>query len=378
MATSVVVDVAARSDRGLVRERNEDAVLVGDLDAGALLAAEGAHRVEGARGPLLAVLDGMGGVGHGDLASRLAGEVLWAELAALPATAERPVFARHLRRAVRAANRRLIEAGETDPALRGMGTTASAAALCGDVAVLAQVGDSRAYLLRSDRLTQITRDQSVVSALVSAGVLSETQARTSMQRSLILQALGGDQDVEVALSVAELCRGDLLLLCSDGLHGVVDDARIATELAAAGDVEAAADALVALAHEAGAPDNVSVVVAAFSGEHLRAPRGDDDQPRFTELDPREEGERALTQTSRVARRLAHRAGLRPDSSDDALPATGPHAVVRVGAEAAPRPRRAPAGPASAALAARRRVGPVVWIAALLIAALSAYAAWDLL
>lgn len=371
----MIAQVAARTDAGLVRTRNEDAVVVGDLES-ERGEVGGCSEIASERGPLLAVLDGMGGTSGGDVASRLAGDTLWEELAAAPPTRERPVFARHLRRAVRAANRRLRERAADDPALAGMGTTLSAAALVDGVAVLAQVGDSRAYVFRGGRLTQITRDQSLVSALVSAGRLTESEARDSMQRSLILQALGAADDVEVALSIAEVRQGDRLLLCSDGLHGVLEDADIAAVLAAAGDVGAAADALIERARAAGAPDNVSVVLAEFSGDDLAPPLGDVDQPRFIELDPSEE---ALTETSMVGRRLARRAGLRADTGDETVPATGPHAVVRVGATRRDgKGGRAPVGPAVAHLAARRRVGLAAWLLAIALgAAALIYALWTL-
>jgi protein phosphatase len=372
MPERVIVELAGRSDVGLLRENNEDHLLIGDLDRGELAAGEAVIRhADGARGPLLVVCDGMGGVAGGEVASRLAAQVLWEEMRDAPATAERAVFARHLRRAIRAANRRLREEGERDPALRGMGTTVSAAGLCGEVLVVAQVGDSRAYVERRGALTQVTRDQSVVSALVHAGRLSESEARASEQRSLILQALGAAADVDVALSIVELRQGDRLLLCSDGLHGPVADLALAATLSEQPEVEAAAAALIRLAHTAGGPDNTTVVVARFSGEGLR-PAGPDDELRFAEFDPMEEGDRALTDTSLVSRRLAAKAGLRRDMPPPAIPATGQHRVVRIEAlEPGEDAGGSPLGPAGRRLAAGRRLGPWAWLVAILAIGLAA-------
>ncbi|HLU65604.1 MAG TPA: protein phosphatase 2C domain-containing protein [Kofleriaceae bacterium] len=363
----VQVSAYAVTDAGLVRDTNEDWFAVGDLDRGSLAEAGALTEVTGARGPLFVVCDGMGGVAGGEVASRLAVETVWQEMLGSRATEERPVYARLLRRAIRAAHRRVLEEGVKRPELRGMGTTVSAAGLAGDALILAQVGDSRAYIERHGTLTQVTRDQSVVSALVHAGRISETEARLSEKRSLILQALGTGEDVDVALSLVELRRGDRLLLCSDGLHGPVGDEALRHALAEHEDLGAAVDALVRLARQAGAPDNVTVVLARFAGDRLPLP-GEGDAPRFTELDPNEEGESALTNTSYVARRLAARAGLRrSDSAPPPIPATGQHRAVRLPDEleralaARRKGRGAPAGPASEALARGARLGLVAWV-----------------
>jgi protein phosphatase len=372
----IQVSVFGLSDAGLVRDSNEDWLAIGDLDRGDLGAANALTEVAGTRGPLLLVCDGMGGMAGGEVASKLAAETVWQEMLTSRSTDERPVYARLLRRAIRAAHRRVIEETHTRPELRGMGTTVSAAGLAGDALIIAQVGDSRAYIERRGTLTQVTRDQSVVSALVHAGRLSETEARLSEKRSLILQALGTGEDVDVALSLVELRRGDRLLLCSDGLHGPVNDEALRYALAENEDLATAVDKLVGLARQAGAPDNVTVVLARFTGNRLPEPVGDD-PPRFAEMDPNEEGPDALTTTSYVARRLAARAGLRSDAVPPVIPATGAHRIVRLPGDK-DRPRLAtqlsrrgrsgsPAGPASEALARGSRLGLVAWVVALVAA-----------
>jgi serine/threonine protein phosphatase PrpC len=316
-------------------------------------------RCTGPRGPLFVVCDGMGGVAGGEVASQLAVDVVWREMRGSPPTYERSVFARHLRRAIRSAHRQVIDEAQARPELRGMGTTVSAAGLAGAALLIAQVGDSRAYIERSGALTQVTRDQSVVSALVHAGRLSEMEARLSEKRSLILQALGSGPDVDVAISLVELRRGDRLLLCSDGLHGPINDDALRHVLVGQPDLDGAARALLALARQAGAPDNVTAVLARFGGDRLPLPTGPDDRPRFTELDPNEEGEGALTSTSYVGRRLAARAGLRNDSIPPGIPATGQHRAVRPPAE--------PAEPVPAVKAPGSRVALVAFLVALAIA-----------
>lgn len=357
----IEVSAFGATDPGLVRQSNEDAFAVGNLDGGARAGEGEVLRTAGSRGPLLIVCDGMGGVVGGEVASRLATDTIWEEMLRSRPTTERLVYARLLRRSLRAAHQGLIEEGQARPELRGMGTTVSAAGLAGGALLIAQVGDSRAYIQRRTTLTQVTRDQSVVSALVHAGRMNELEARLSEKRSLILQALGAGDDVDVALSLVELRRGDRLLLCSDGLHGPVNDEAIRHTLDTQEDLGEAVRALVALARQGGAPDNVTCILARFEGEALPPPVGDDDRPRFVEVDITEDGERALTSTSVVARRLAARAGLRADTRPPPLPATGQHRAVRPPADVV-LPRDG-VGPATAAYDQASRIGKVAWVIA---------------
>ena len=379
----IVVEVFGRTDIGLARESNQDCFLVGDLDAGLPVTMPALWRSDGSRGPLLVVCDGMGGAAGGEVASRLATDVMWGEMSAAAPPPERDVYARILRRAVRLANRRIWEDAQRTPGLRGMGTTVSAAGLAGDALIVAQVGDSRAYVQRGGTLTQVTRDQSIVSALVHAGRITPEEARTSGQSNMILQALGAHVDVDVSLSLVDLRRGDRLLLCSDGLHGAVPDEMLRATLASCPDLDEAVATLILLAHRAGAPDNVTAVVARFTGESLHEPASEEDLPRFTELNPHEEGDRALATTSWVARRLAARAGIGDDPGPPVLPTTGQHPVysgqVPETAESGPAAAGPdePGGPAGAVLAERERLGLVAWVVAALAAiALLAWLLWD--
>jgi protein phosphatase len=152
-----------------------------------------------------------------------------------------------------------------------MGTTATVAGVLGTNLFLAQVGDSRGYLIRGGRAVQVTKDQSLTQRLVDAGELSEEEAATSARRNIILQALGPDPRIKVELTYQPLSRGDLLVLCSDGLSNQVRRDEIAEMAAAKPDLEALGNELVTLANTRGGPDNITVVLARFEGERFPAP-----------------------------------------------------------------------------------------------------------
>ena len=224
------------SDPGLVRSNNEDAGITGDR--------------------LLAVADGMGGLPAGEVAS----EIVIGILTELDPPAEPEAAQAALRAAISTANARIRAAIGADPERDGMGTTVTAAILAGSELVLAQVGDSRCYLLREARLRQLTRDDTFVQELVDQGVLTPEEARRHPQRSLVTRAVQG-HDAPPAVAVLTLAAGDRLLLCSDGLSDYVDDTAIAATLTGYADRRHCAEQLVKLAHQAGAPDNVTVALA---------------------------------------------------------------------------------------------------------------------
>lgn len=319
------VAIAAASDVGQVREHNEDSFLVGDLDSGMLVQGAEPWIAEVDRGALLVVCDGMGGVEGGEVASDLAAQVIWREMKATPGTKDPEVFARLLRRATRVANHDVHAMSKREPGLRGMGTTVSAAGVVGDRLVVATVGDSRAYVLRSGVIVQVTRDQSLSSALLMAGHDPDEAEKAG---SAILQALGVGEDVEPSLSIIELRRGDRVLLCSDGLHGLVGDPALALLMSAPHSVGESVMLLITAARAAGGSDNITAVVADVTGERLAPPSGDDDLPTFREFDPQKEGDPALTDTSYVARRLAAKIGLPTHSIPPSIPVTGQHPALR--------------------------------------------------
>ena len=365
------VAVAAASDVGTVREHNEDSFVIGDLDAHELveLAAGATWARASERGPLLVVCDGMGGVVGGEVASQLAADVIWREMKATPPTKDPEVFARLLRRATRVANHDVHATARKEPGLRGMGTTVSAAGVVGDRLIVATVGDSRAYVLRQGVLVQVTQDQSLASALLAAGHDEHEAANAG---SAILQALGVGDDVEPSLSIIELRRGDRVLLCSDGLHGLVTDPAIAVLLSAPHGVAESVALLVTAARAAGGSDNITAIVADVGGERLGPVIDDDDLPEFREFDPQKEGDPALTSTSYVARRLAARIGLPQPESPPTIPVTGQHAILRsrssIRVPATALPIEDVEGPARARLARRGQVVPALIVAAIAVVA----------
>jgi len=326
-ASVLEVVLAGATDVGQVREHNEDHFLVGDLDDGQLVdaAALESWQHTGPRGPLLVVCDGMGGVDGGEIASELAAKVMWREMRATPATRDAEVFARLMRRAARIANHDVHAMSRREPGLRGMGTTLSAAGVSGDRLVIATVGDSRAYILRAGVLVQVTRDQSLQSALIAAG---HDENEVASAGGAILQALGVASDVEPSLSIIELRSGDRVLLCSDGLHGLVGDPALALLLSEPHTVGESVKLLIAAARAAGGTDNITAIVCEVGGPRLSPPRDEADLPRFREFDPQQEGDPALTSTSYVARRLAARIGIPTASIPPTIPVTGQHAVLR--------------------------------------------------
>jgi PPM family protein phosphatase len=223
-----------KSDTGRQRRANEDSFFV--------------------RAPLFVVADGMGGAQAGEVASRLAAEAF---AGGLPdaGTPEQRLEVR-----VRDANTRIHDRSQEDRTLNGMGTTLTAAYLDGDELSLAHVGDSRAYLLRDGELTRLTRDHTLVDELVRRGELTEQEAAEHPQRSIITRALGPEPDIDIDLHTHCMQAGDVLLLCSDGLTGMISEDEVAQILGGARSLGDAGRALVHAANEAGGRDNITVVL----------------------------------------------------------------------------------------------------------------------
>ena len=240
------VTVGAQTDVGRVRKGNEDSYL---LEA-----------------PIYAVADGMGGHIAGDVASATAVDVI-----AEGARTEHPSDGLALADLVTRANEAIWEKARSDPSLRGMGTTCTLLMIDGDVAHIAHVGDSRAYLLRNDDFTQLTEDHTLVERMVREGRLSAEEAANHPQRSVITRALGVDQQVQVDVLREQLTKGDRILLASDGLTSMVAADQIAGVLRREGDPQAAADRLVEMANAAGGEDNVTVLVVDVGKDGAPAP-----------------------------------------------------------------------------------------------------------
>ena len=228
----------SRTDIGCLRDHNEDSLVVTP--------------------PLFAVADGMGGHAAGEVASEIAVRVL-SELAPEHPDGEA------LGRAIEEANRAVIQAAREGRGRQGMGTTMTAAMLEGERLVIAQVGDSRAYLLHQGKLQQLTRDHSLMADMIEAGQLTPEEARTHPQRSVITRALGSDAHLHPDIYEINVETGDRLLICSDGLSGMIFDDQIENTLRRVQDPQRCASQLVNEAIAAGGHDNVTVIVADVTG-----------------------------------------------------------------------------------------------------------------
>ncbi len=267
----VFVTVRARTDLGRTRDHNEDAFLVADLTTRTTDLTDGGPHQVGERGTVLLVADGMGGAAAGELASSMAAERIFRNLlehAGDHSGDDTEAFAQQIKAAVEEANEHIHAYSKEHPDVRGMGTTATVAGVLGSTLYLAQVGDSRGYLVRNGTATQITKDQSLMQRLVDAGELTEEEAEQSERRNIILQALGPDAKIRVDLTWQELRRDDTLVICSDGLSGQVKREEIAALLEQETDLDRLCDALIAMANERGGPDNITVVLARFDGNGL--------------------------------------------------------------------------------------------------------------
>ncbi|MBI5482632.1 MAG: protein phosphatase 2C domain-containing protein [Deltaproteobacteria bacterium] len=265
----ITVEVFGRTDIGLVREHNEDNYLVADLTRHERsLKPEARQYTLAEGGALFVVCDGMGGAVCGEVASQMAIDTVYELMQGGAPGATRDVFSRRLRGAVQEANRRIFAYERADHSRSGMGTTCTAAGLVDGTLVLAQIGDSRGYLLRGGKMAQVTRDQSLANQLIEAGQMTPEEAREFEHANIILQALGVMDRVDVVLTEVPLRRGDVIMLCSDGLSGPVQDADIQVLLAGAPDPMEACRRLTEASRTNGAPDNITVVVARFGGAGL--------------------------------------------------------------------------------------------------------------
>jgi serine/threonine protein phosphatase PrpC len=229
------VSVGVATDIGQVREGNEDSFLV--------------------LAPLYAVADGMGGHRGGEVASSLALETV------------QGMFERKegsLADQVVEANRAVFDRSQNDRSVSGMGTTLTAALVDGSRVHLVHVGDSRAYLLRGGELAQLTEDHTLVHRMVMEGEISQEEAETHPHRSILTRALGVDQSVQVDESDVETAAGDRLLLCTDGLTGMVPEGQIREILLESADPQEAVEKLVKVANRAGGIDNITAVILDFS------------------------------------------------------------------------------------------------------------------
>lgn len=261
------LEVAGRTDVGLIREHNEDSFLFGILDSGEIRTENdgGVLRAE-ATPSLLMVADGVGGAASGEVASDLATRVSFDHLrerrekGGLKGAIN---IADSLQQAVLAANKSIYDYSKANRTHHGMGTTATIGLVVGGMVYFAQVGDSRAYIIRGGNARQMTSDQSLVQRMVDAGKLTPEQAEKSEHRNIILQALGPEATIVPEFTRDRLQHNDVVLLCSDGLSNQMGPQEIAS-LAVGENLEGLCSTLIDRALETGAPDNVTVVVGRYT------------------------------------------------------------------------------------------------------------------
>lgn len=250
----MIVRCSARTDTGLKRSINQDSYGIVEADD------------QGQRGPLLVICDGMGGHMAGEVASRLGVETILADYRETDNHSDPVTF---LAQTFVKANQRIYTEGHGT-----MGTTGVAALIVGGTLHVANVGDSRAYLVRNRAITQISRDHSLIFDQIEAGILTPEQARHSNMRNIITRALGYQLEVKVDLFTVALLPGDVVLLSTDGLHNLVTDDELA-EVVTSMPLDTATAYLIDKANERGGPDNITVVVGCIEPDPVTV--GDDDE-----------------------------------------------------------------------------------------------------
>ncbi|MBO5461292.1 MAG: Stp1/IreP family PP2C-type Ser/Thr phosphatase [Ruminococcus sp.] len=231
------------TDVGMVRQVNQDYVYTSEKPIGNLL-------------NLFVVADGMGGHQAGDYASKYTVEVLQNEL---KNSTERDIE-KALVSAIKKANHEIIKKASSDPQLKGMGTTVVAATIVNQMLYFANVGDSRLYLINQG-ITQLSKDHSLVEEMVRLGGIKPEEAKNHPDKNIITRAIGAKDNVEVDFYEHRLKRGDIILMCTDGLSNMVDDEELFHIVQGAHDIVEAGTALVAAAKENGGSDNIGIVLA---------------------------------------------------------------------------------------------------------------------
>ena len=274
---AVVVDSYGLSDVGLVRTNNEDSFLIASPTHFVNRNPAELNGIIPQNGTMFLVADGMGGAQAGEVASRMAVETVgrnFIDALGKQVVVDQQSLITALTETIREANELIFQQGQKRTELNGMGTTLTAAIVLGGTILFAQLGDSRAYLARKGVISQMTKDQSLVAQMVASGSLTPEEAKTHPKRNVILQALGIQSQVDVAITLAELRRCDQIVLCSDGLSGKVDAEEI-KEFLEKFEPKAACQGLVRMARERGGEDNITVIVARFNGDGLSEPSPED-------------------------------------------------------------------------------------------------------
>jgi serine/threonine protein phosphatase PrpC len=298
---SFKISVYVKTDVGMVRPGNEDSFLVLNLSTAdtwtpykvkddppdSLTLFNQSHY-----GSLLAVTDGMGGALAGEVASRLAVECVRDRMLELQASHYYAKFPFHerLRFSIELANLYIYQMSLKRPECQGMGATFTAVGLFGATAYFAQVGDSRAYVIRGKQVKQMTRDQSLVGQLVQAGHITEEEAEKHTYKNVILQALGAAPNLNVAVDELKLRDLDIVMLCSDGLSNKVRSDEMGRIVDKSETLKEACESLINLANKRGGEDNVTILVSQFAGGHLNPIEA----PEATETKPLKSGTGPVT------------------------------------------------------------------------------------
>jgi PPM family protein phosphatase len=263
----ITTTLSARTDIGLMRENNEDMFIMAEPESGTLLDNnQQLVRSLEANSLLLVVSDGMGGHEGGEVASLLTVGTIKLEIAKLPPQLS-PIS--RLEAAVEEANRTVWQERKVNARLSEMGATATAVLVEQDIAYVAEVGDSRAYIIRDGRIKQLTTDQTMVQVLIDSGVMTPEAAERSKNRNVLLQAVGTQEFLQIAVTSIQLQINDIILLCSDGLSGKVKANEMKAIIEANTSLDAGALALIDLAKERGGDDNITIVLAKFEGNGLK-------------------------------------------------------------------------------------------------------------
>lgn len=297
-ANNVSVSVFAYTDIGRHRSGNEDAFLIADLTTGKVgLRPDMVTHPIGERGSLLIVSDGMGGAAAGEIASELAVKTIRESLLEMHPGID---AYQRLKIATEVANESIWNEAKENAALLGMGATVTAALVQGTHAYVAQVGDSRAYMIRGEQIKQLTKDQSYAQMLVDSGAIKPEQM-DSVPQNVISQALGTQPGIQVALTSVQICRNDYLILCSDGLSGKIKADEIRRVVMESSDLCLACRRLIGIANERGGEDNITVVAARFDGFGLEvANEKETISGTFKALDQGRTSEKAASMTMQLS------------------------------------------------------------------------------
>ena len=270
-ASAIHVKASTQSDMGRVRKNNEDNLVICNLTTGEIGLPALADYEQGNRGTLFLVADGMGGEASGEVASQICTATVpkrfYENLKSMGKVSE-PNFVLLLREAIEYANQIIFQKAGTSPLFKGMGTTTTAAALLGPYLFVGQVGDSRAYLIRNKQAVQLTRDQTFLNYLADIGAELPADPEKDSRKSILTQAVGSSEKLDVKVTYTKIRQGDSLLLCSDGLYNMVKMPDLLSIVNGPDGLAGKCKALVAKANENGGTDNCTVILAEFSGHGL--------------------------------------------------------------------------------------------------------------